>query len=457
MTRSFPDVRTIAGSESEGGSQPEIAAKDKLLASAATVLVESGVAALALIAEGKLLFVNRAFRRLFALQEGAGGTAFKTLLEPSDWEGVEDALTRAGQLSSPCLATGIRGDGSNFDLELCFSEVTYEGEILHAIFAQDITDRSQTSARLSLLAFSDPLTGLANRAQLADRLRQILLEFRHSSNKFAVLALDLDGFKPINDRYGHETGDFVLQRIGQRLEACVRDTDTVARFGGDEFEILLPHIKDRAHATLSAERLIEAVRQPINTGKHVMEVSVSIGIAMFPDHGNAADQLYAAADHALYAAKQNGRNQYSWATNPLPADSVPSLLTWNAIHELGIPEMDEQHAKLAVLLNNLGLALKNAEPHESILAEIIRFTSFHFATEDRLMNACDYKGAAHHRELHRQLLEDIRNLKPDDNEMGMSLVLRFLQDWLIRHVEGADRDLANTLLARRSATVAKQT
>jgi diguanylate cyclase (GGDEF)-like protein/hemerythrin-like metal-binding protein/PAS domain S-box-containing protein len=453
MTRSFPDVSSVAGGSSEDGSQPQVATKESLFAPAATLLVESGVVALALARQGKLLFVNRAFRRLFKLQEGAGGTALKSLLETSDWEQVDDDLKLAGQRSSSCLVAGLRGDGSNFDLELRFSEVVYEGETLQAIFAQDITNRSQTSARLSLLAYSDPLTGLANRAQLADRLRQVLLEFRHSSNKFAVLALDLDGFKPINDRYGHDAGDFVLQRIGQRLEACVRDTDTVARFGGDEFAILLPHIKDRAHAALSAERLIEVVRQPINTGKHVVEVSVSIGIAMFPDHGSAVDQLYAVADHALYAAKQNGRNQYSWATDLSPAESVPSLLVWNAAHELGIPEMDEQHAKLAALLNNLGLALKNADPYESIIAEIIRYTSFHFAAEERLMKGCDYKGAAHHRELHRQLLEDIRDLKLDDNEMSVSLVLRFLQDWLVRHVEGADRDLANALLARRAATV----
>jgi diguanylate cyclase (GGDEF)-like protein/hemerythrin-like metal-binding protein len=445
------EVRDGGGSHSVGGRPTPAAIAEHLPSSAATLLVESEIIAVAIAVDGTLRFSNAAFCRLFDLRGSVAGTAIADLLDPSDGDRVSQILKLQPGQSGWCLATGRRGSASRFDVELRFSEVEHEGDILLAIFAQDVTERSRNSAQLSLLAYSDPLTGLANRALYADRLRQAIVECRHTAQCFAVFALDLDGFKPVNDCYGHDAGDVVLQRVGQRLLACLRDSDTVARCGGDEFAILLPSVRDYSNAIFVAQRLVEAVRQPISIGQQVLRVSASIGIAMFPEHANAVDRLLAAADRALYAAKQNGRDQYSWASAPSLNDSAPAPFLWNAAHEVGVPEIDEQHAQLAALFNDLGLILRNGEPHASVLSEILRYTAFHFATEERLMRECGYGGSAIHRDLHRQLLNDIRGLKLDGERVSVSLVLRFLQEWLVRHVDGADRDLAGALLARRAA------
>lgn len=418
--------------------------------SAAALLVKSEVIPLALAERDNLRFANAAFLDLFGRANDVDGTSIFDLLEPSDREQVGRALRGVVERPVECLATAIRGDGSRFSAELHFSEVEYQGGVLLAIFAQDVTDRFRQAAQLSLLAYSDPLTGLANRAMFADRLHQATVAARRGNSNFAVLALDLDGLKSVNDRYGHDSGDLVLERIGQRLLACLRDTDTVARIGGDEFEIMLPNAKNPDDVTITARRLIEAVKVPIGLQRDVVTVGVSIGIAMFPEHAPSVEHLLAAADQALYAAKRQGGGRFAWASAQTLSASVPPPLPWSINHEVGVPEIDEQHAKLASLLNGLGAALLNAQPHEALLAEVVRYTAFHFASEECLMDDCAYRGAAVHRELHRQLLEDVRSLKLDEETMSVSLILRFLQEWLIRHIDGADRDLAAALLAARA-------
>jgi hemerythrin-like metal-binding protein len=118
---------------------------------------------------------------------------------------------------------------------------------------------------------------------------------------------------------------------------------------------------------------------------------------------------------------------------------------WSVAHEVGVREIDEQHAWLVSLLNDLAAALRNGEPHDAALKEVIRYTGFHFATEERLMRGSSYHGAAAHRDMHRRLLEDLRGLRLDGAKVSVSLIVRYLQEWLLRHVDGADRDLAAAL------------
>jgi diguanylate cyclase (GGDEF)-like protein/hemerythrin-like metal-binding protein len=412
----------------------------------AALLIGSNLIALALADHDRLLFVNAAFRRLFDRAGGLTDVSILDLLLPAHREQVGAALRATRGPPPLCVAEAFRGETKTFELELRFEQVTCDGAPLLAIFAQDVTDRYRVEAQLNLLAFSDPLTGLGNRAMFADRLRHAMLIARRTGQFFAVLALDLDNFKPINDGHGHAAGDLVLQRIAARVLACLRDTDTVVRLGGDEFAVLIPNLATRADAMTTANRLIELARQPISLGRLTVRVGASVGIAIYPEHASTVDLLLAAADRALYAAKRRGRGRAVWATEAAAAEVMPAPLVWSVAHEVGILEIDEQHGRLVELLNQLTDALRNGEVHDAALQEVVRYTKFHFATEERLMRNLRYDGAAAHRDMHQRLLEDLNGLCLDGAGLSVSLIVRYLREWLLRHVDGADRDLAAALL-----------
>ena len=160
----------------------------------------------------------------------------------------------------------------------------------------------------------DALTGLANRSCFEDRLK---LEFRRSfrtRQRFALLYLDLDGFKQINDTFGHRTGDDTLRQTAKRLTAIVRDMDTVARLGGDEFAIILSETGDPAVAERVARSAVEAIARPFHLGGHTAHVSVSVGIAYSEVHGSSPTSLMHSADQAMYAAKAQGKNRFASAS-----------------------------------------------------------------------------------------------------------------------------------------------
>jgi diguanylate cyclase (GGDEF)-like protein/hemerythrin-like metal-binding protein len=413
----------------------------------AALLINSNLIALALADHDRLLFVNAAFRRLFNHPGGLTDVSILDLLLPVHREPAANAMRATNGMSPLCIAEAFHGDAKTFEVELRFEGVICDGAPLIAIFAQDVTDRYRVEAQLNLLAFSDPLTGLGNRAMFADRLRHAMLAARRSGQSFAVLELDLDNFKPINDHHGHGAGDLVLQRIAARLLACLRDTDTVVRLGGDEFAALIPSLTIRDEAMITAERLIDVIKQPVGFGKLELRVGSSVGVAIYPEHADTVDHLLAAADRALYVAKRRGRGRAIWASEAASADIAPSPLVWNVAHEVGIPEIDTQHARLVELLNRLSDALRNGEAHDAALREVVRFTQFHFATEERLMRSHRYNGAAAHTDMHQRLLEDLRGLCLDGAGFSVSLIVRYLREWLLRHVDGADRDLAAALLA----------
>ena len=163
------------------------------------------------------------------------------------------------------------------------------------------------------LALTDPLTGLPNRRLLVDRVSMALVRARRDQSAMAVLYLDLDGFKEINDRLGHGAGDALLQMVAGRLSAAVREEDTVARLGGDEFVIVL-HLSDGADAGQVASKLIAAVSQPYEIEGQAVSVTISAGVALYPVHGEDAETLMKSADLALYEAKRSGKNVYRIAT-----------------------------------------------------------------------------------------------------------------------------------------------
>jgi diguanylate cyclase (GGDEF)-like protein len=165
--------------------------------------------------------------------------------------------------------------------------------------------RKKAEERLAHLAFHDALTDLPNRVLLHDRLTQAMLAFHRESEPLALMVLDLDNFKAINDSLGHHAGDRVLQQVAVRLRAALRDTDTVARLGGDEFALMLPHT-DLAGAAATAEKVLQRLKAPYFLDDRSLVVSASIGLAGFPEHSTVAETLLQQADIAMYAAKTGG-------------------------------------------------------------------------------------------------------------------------------------------------------
>jgi diguanylate cyclase (GGDEF)-like protein/PAS domain S-box-containing protein len=203
----------------------------------------------------------------------------------------------------------------------------------------DITERKRAEAQTRHQAEHDALTDLPNRVLLLDRLHQALAATRRQHRQFALMFLDLDRFKEINDTHGHKAGDAVLKELAGRLVHCVRGVDTVSRLGGDEFVVLLPDIGGADHAAHVAASMMHAVARPVPVGEQELALSVSIGIAMSPADGHDADTLLHHADVAMYHAKQNGRNGFQFFS----------------------PEMNAHVVERVQMENQLRLALENDE------------------------------------------------------------------------------------------------
>jgi diguanylate cyclase (GGDEF)-like protein len=173
----------------------------------------------------------------------------------------------------------------------------------------DITDRKRVEQALESVAQTDPLTGVANRTLLHDRLKLASARARRTGSRCALLYLDVDRFKQVNDVHGHAAGDALLKGIAARLRACVRQTDTVARVGGDEFVVLLEELKDGTDAATIAQKILEQAKQPLHLNGHSLAVSTSIGLAYSAGDLEDQDWLHR-ADLALYEAKKAGRDTY---------------------------------------------------------------------------------------------------------------------------------------------------
>ena len=165
----------------------------------------------------------------------------------------------------------------------------------------------QSEAELRKLVHHDSLTGLANRALLYDELRRSIARGKRGGETFAVLMIDLDGFKPVNDTYGHAVGDRLLEAIAPRLQECVRISDVVARLGGDEFVVVVEGVLDQHQALAIGAKIIAILSQPLHIGAHDIQVGASVGVALWPQEGDDTRHLRQSADRAMYLAKQAGR------------------------------------------------------------------------------------------------------------------------------------------------------
>jgi len=216
-------------------------------------------------------------------------------------------------------------DGTPIDLLVSSSVVEYRGETAILSVCRDITESKRAKQEIERLAYHDPLTDLPNRARFADRLEMALSQARREGHRLAILFLDLDRFKVVNDSLGHKVGDLLLQKVAIRLSQLIRGGDTLARLGGDEFIILLAKIGQDDDAARVAQNVLELFKKPFVLGERELFISASIGISVFPRHGEDREALVKNADIAMYRAKQEGRDNFQFHTSKHTHDAIRRL------------------------------------------------------------------------------------------------------------------------------------
>jgi diguanylate cyclase (GGDEF)-like protein/PAS domain S-box-containing protein len=216
---------------------------------------------------------------------------------------------------------GRRRDGSQFPMEISVSELRHGKNRLFTGILRDISERKESEERIKRLAHHDSLTGLPNRNLLNDRISHALARVRRHGGRMAVLYVDLDKFKPVNDRLGHQAGDVVLKEVANRLNACIRSSDTVARVGGDEFVVVIEEIARLGEAAMVAHKIIDILALPIDYCGTACTIGASIGIAVFPDDGATVEDVCKAADAAMYRVKRAGRNNFLFFSEATDAEA----------------------------------------------------------------------------------------------------------------------------------------
>ena len=263
--------------------------------------------------DGRRIYNSPSYRKIFTKDElGVGSCSFDEI-HPEDRERIKALFRRT-------VETGI-GERAEFRFLLkdgSIHHIESQGNVVHdasgkvskvVVVSRDVTERMKIEEKLRHLSYHDMLTGLPNRLLFSDRLKQaIATAKRDKIHIVSLMFMDLDNFKEINDSFGHAAGDLVIKEVASRIQDCLRESDTAARMGGDEFVILLPAIEAPDDAMIVAKKIRHALCQPIDLGNHGLTVSTSIGIAVYPEHGSEEETLLKHADAAMYHAKESGRD-----------------------------------------------------------------------------------------------------------------------------------------------------
>lgn len=296
----------------------------------AAIMESSHDAVISTTADGRVSSWNPGATKMYGYTAAEVEGRRVSFLEPPDREGeILDILARvkAGESIAGYETSRLCKDGGIVEVAVAISPIRDElGQLTGvASIARDIGDRKRAQEMILFQSFHDPLTGLPNRALLMERLNLCLSKARRAGKLLAVLFLDLDLFKTINDGFGHRAGDVIFEEVARRLLQSVRDDDTVARVGGDEFVVLLPEIARTEDASVVARKLLETVAQPFSSAGRRLDLTTSIGVAVFPADGQDAEALLRSADNAMSRAKERGRNNYQMSIPELTEEAVQRL------------------------------------------------------------------------------------------------------------------------------------
>jgi len=284
------------------------------------LMKNSPLAIVALDQNYRIVAINDAFEKLFgySLTDAIGQDLDSLIATP---ETMEEALEYTERVRTGGQVYGSgkrkRKDGSLVDVEVFGMPVIVAGEQVGILGVyQDVSSRKQAEEKLQYMATHDLLTNLPNRFLFNDRLEQAVAKAKRGDRRFAVLFLDLDGFKEVNDRFGHQKGDGVLQQVAERLKECLRESDTLARLGGDEFSLILEDVQDNRSAAAVPQKLLAALAAPFYVDENEITITASIGISLYPDDGDATELLLKQADAAMYRAKELGGNNFIFSNYP---------------------------------------------------------------------------------------------------------------------------------------------
>ena len=276
--------------------------------------------------DGEFTYMNDAHALLYGYRtaEEMIGQHWKNFYGRAEYERFSDEImprvAEKGFWRGP--AQGIRKEGTAFPQEVSLTAL--EGGGLVCV-VRDTTEQDYAERQIRELAYHDTLTSLPNRLLFKDRLTVALSRAQREESRLAVLYLDIDWFKKVNDSFGHNVGDHVLQTVAARINECIREGETVARPGGDEFTVLLPVIRNAEDAALVARRILDRVRMPYLIGGKELFISTSIGISFYPEDGSDAETMLKQADTAMYQAKELGRNQYQLFNARISANAMERL------------------------------------------------------------------------------------------------------------------------------------
>jgi diguanylate cyclase (GGDEF)-like protein/PAS domain S-box-containing protein len=232
------------------------------------------------------------------------------LRHPSTMEDYEKQMKESASKGVVFECTHVKKNGTSFPVEVSSRTTEINGEMIRIHIIRDITTRMQSQEKINHLANYDALTDIPNRGLLMEQFDKTLEQAKREKSRFAVMIIDVDKFKLVNDIHGHIAGDEVLKKVAKRLQKAVRKADIIGRFGGDEFLAVQPFIKDKEEAVILASRILEYVAKPVKWNNVSIPVHISIGIAIFPEDSEDTQGLINNADSAMYYIKQKGGNAY---------------------------------------------------------------------------------------------------------------------------------------------------
>lgn len=259
----------------------------------------------------------------------------------------------------------------------------------------------ELAEKFEIIAHNDQLTNIPNRVLFYDRFQQEVKYSKRYKKPFSVLLIDLDKFKPINDTYGHLTGDMALKVFAQRISSCLRETDTVARLGGDEFAVILSGVEDTDITSDICKKIIATVGKPFEFDSHTLTLGLSIGVAIYPHDDSSFEGIMNKADKAMYAIKNTGRGGYLHYSDK-----------WSDLVSMTSREIDEEHSHMLTSLNEISHKIHSDEfdPEETLQAiqRLLDDTTAHFANEESLFSMSGYPEATSHNQIHEKILKIIQ-------------------------------------------------